>query len=386
MKTQPTAHARIRAARRALVLDHPFFGHLALGLTLRRDTKGCPAMLATDGDSLFYDEERVLAYPEDDLVTAVAHEVMHPALLHHTRRGERDLDQWNDAGDYAINLLLKDAQFQVPTTWLIDERFRGMTTEQIYEALSSDQEEEGDDGNNGAGPTNGNNGMESKERPGCVLDAAQPTQQEAQWQVTVKQAVALSSMMGREPAGMSLAVDKASEPRVDWRSVLRRFVQQLAPSDYSWRRPNRRYIASGLCMPELMAEELTLVALVADTSASTRRVLSVFLAEVQSIIDDCQPRETVVIMADADVQSVTYFGRGESLKVQFIGFGGTDFRPAFGYVDTEQLDPACLIYLTDGEGTFPDRPPEYPTLWAITTPGIEAPWGVTISIDPSMTP
>jgi predicted metal-dependent peptidase len=139
-------------------------------------------------------------------------------------------------------------------------------------------------------------------------------------------------------------------------------------------------------MPELIGEELTLVALVADTSASTRRVLSAFLAELQSIIDDCQPRETVVIMADADVQSVTYFGRGESLKVQFIGFGGTDFRPAFSYIDTEQLDPACLIYLTDGEGTFPDHPPDYPTLWAITTPEIEAPWGVTISIDPSMAP
>jgi predicted metal-dependent peptidase len=87
-----------------------------------------------------------------------------------------------------------------------------------------------------------------------------------------------------------------------------------------------------------------------------------------------------VIMGDAAVQRVDRFARGESVEFNLVGLGGTDFRPAFDYVEAEQLNPACLIYLTDGEGVFPDEPSDYPTLWAITSPGMTAPWGETVTI------
>ena len=46
------------------------------------------------------------------------------------------------------------------------------------------------------------------------------------------------------------------------------------------------------------------------------------------------------------------------------GGGGTDFRPAFHWVEEHGIAPAALIYLTDLECThFPDEP-GYPVLWA----------------------
>jgi len=48
------------------------------------------------------------------------------------------------------------------------------------------------------------------------------------------------------------------------------------------------------------------------------------------------------------------------------GFGGTDFRPVFEYVDGliregEFTDFKGLIYFTDGYGTYPSKPPDYKT-------------------------
>ena len=49
-----------------------------------------------------------------------------------------------------------------------------------------------------------------------------------------------------------------------------------------------------------------------------------------------------------------------------LGGGGTRFEPVFDHIaaDTEHDTPECLIYLTDGLGSFPDREPDYPVLWA----------------------
>ena len=145
--------------------------------------------------------------------------------------------------------------------------------------------------------------------------------------------------------------------------------------------PNRRYLAARLYLPDLRSESLPPIVVVVDSSASTREVLPAFKAELQSIVEECQSESTIVVMADAKVQRVDEFQRVEAIEFNVEGFGGTDFRPAFKHVDREQLNPACLIYLTDADGVYPDEPSTYPTLWAITTPNRQAPWGDTVYID-----
>ena len=46
------------------------------------------------------------------------------------------------------------------------------------------------------------------------------------------------------------------------------------------------------------------------------------------------------------------------------GGGGTDFRPVFDYVEKHpELEPALLIYFTDGYGIFPVKMPPYDTVF-----------------------
>ena len=57
------------------------------------------------------------------------------------------------------------------------------------------------------------------------------------------------------------------------------------------------------------SDSLPSIVVVLDSSASTHAVLPAFKAELQSIVEECQPESTIVIMADAKMQRVDEFQR-----------------------------------------------------------------------------
>src|SRR6202161_2292627 len=147
---------RIQKVRTSLVLDHPFFGSLLFRLK-GRECRSVQTM-ATDGVSIYYNPDFVETLNAATLAGTLAHEVMHPALHHHVRRSGRDPKRWNIACDYAINPLLVDAGLNLPEGVLLDNRFRGMSAEQIYNLLDSEAPpgsgREGEGGELGAGKSN----------------------------------------------------------------------------------------------------------------------------------------------------------------------------------------------------------------------------------------
>ena len=95
---------KLSRARTQLLLNQPFFGTLCLRLKMV-SMPGFPTM-ATDGRRLVYNPAFVEKLTPGKLEGVLAHEVMHCALAHHCRRGERDAALWNQATDYAINPIL----------------------------------------------------------------------------------------------------------------------------------------------------------------------------------------------------------------------------------------------------------------------------------------
>ena len=138
MRPETPTSLRIQKARTALLLDHPFFGSLLFRLK-GKESRSVKTM-ATDGVSLYYNPEFVETLNAATLAGTLAHEVMHPALHHHVRRSGRDPKRWNQACDYAINPLLVDAGLSLPDGVLLDNRFRGMSAEQIYNLLETESE------------------------------------------------------------------------------------------------------------------------------------------------------------------------------------------------------------------------------------------------------
>jgi predicted metal-dependent peptidase len=397
MRQDASAALRIQKARTTLLLDHPFFGSLLFRLK-GRENRSIPTM-ATDGVSLYFNPAFVDTLNSGTLAGVLAHEVLHPALHHHVRRSGRDPRRWNEACDYAINPLLLDAGLSLPEGVLVDNRFRGMSAEQIYNLRESDAEpqsggldEAKDDAAAGQQdqPQNGS-GPGSLSAPvteggiGQVLDAPLPDEetpsieeQARDWSVALNQAVTLSKQAGKSPAGLARTLEGAAEAAVDWRELLRRLWSDTIPADSSWMRPNRRHIWAGLYLPGVVGEGIGEIAIAVDCSGSVRaRQLRLFEAEIRSILEGQRPERVHVLYFDTEVQKTETYFAGEPVHLNPVGGGGTDFSPCFEWLEEKGIRPQTLVFLTDLCGTFPENEPGYPVLWA-STQRRQAPFGSVI--------
>jgi predicted metal-dependent peptidase len=395
---------RIQKARTTLLLDHPFFGTLLFRLGGKPSRS--IATMATDGVSLFYNPEFLDTLNAAELAGVLAHEVMHPALHHHTRRGDRDRARWNMACDYAINPILLDASLALPKGVLIDNRFRGMSAERIYNQIEEDEKQEGSTGQSESQPGNGSGGPEDDslqndpcgDEPsapstpggvGQVLDAPAPeagdgpsiAEQAREWQIAVEQAETVAKVAGKLPGGAVRALEAAQAAKVDWRELLRRAWSDTIPSDYSWTRPNRRHVWSGLYLPGVTSEGAGEIAIAVDCSGSVSpRQLGLFEAEIRSILAGQRPRLVHVLYFDAAVQKVETYQAGQPVSLSPVGGGGTDFRPCFEWVRELCIVPQTLVFLTDLCGTFPNEVPAYPVIWA-STEARRAPFGEVVAME-----
>ncbi len=395
---------RIQKARTTLLLDHPFFGTLLF----RLGATPCSsiATMATNGVSLLYNPEFVDTLNAAELAGVLAHEVLHPALQHHTRRGDRNLARWNIACDYAINPILIDAGLTLPKDVLIDNRFRGMSAERIYNLIGQDENEAGSsrgeenapaDAAGGAGnhaQQNGDagSGAQAPSTPGGVgqvLDAPQPesgegpsiAEQARDWQIAVEQAETVAKVAGKLPGGAVRAVQASQAAKVNWRELLRRAWSDTIPADYSWMRPNRRHVWSGLYLPGITSEGVGEIAIAIDCSGSIgSRQLGLFEAEVRSILAGQRPRLVHVIYFDAAVQRVETYQAGRPISLSPVGGGGTDFRPCFDWIQEQGIAPQTLVFLTDLCGKFPEEVPPYRVIWA-STEARRAPFGEVVPME-----
>lgn len=113
-----------------------------------------------------------------------------------------------------------------------------------------------------------------------------------------------------------------------------------------------------------------------DTSGSVQgEIVQSFLQRTCDVLRQSGSFTTQVVIyliqCDAEVQSVERLTSLDQLdelipRLKLRGFGGTDFRPVFDYVDklVEQrtlTELNGLIYFTDGVGTYPEKAPAYKT-------------------------
>lgn len=381
--TDQRASDRIMAARTTLILDQPFFGVLALRLKVVEDLRCGTAW--TDGVSMGYSPRFINGLTQDEIVGLVAHEVMHCAAGHPWRRDAREKVAWNVAADYAINYVLEEARLTLPKDRLRDPMFDGQSAEWIYNRLPPSPSG-GGSGNDGSGAEAGEGAQQGK--PGCggadVRDApGDPVSGDTQadWQQAVQQAANAAQARGELPSSLKRFAEVASKPKVDWRSVLHRFVQQVARNDYSWQRPNPRYLTQRLYLPSLRSEEVGPIYIVVDTSGSIDGpVLNQFGAEINAVVDEVRPSVVMVGYCDAMLHRVDRFESGEPVVLNPIGGGGTRFEPAFEHIPQLEDEPVAVIYLTDLMGSFPKQAPEMPVLWAATL-NREVPFGEVVHIN-----
>jgi predicted metal-dependent peptidase len=337
-----------------LILRYPFIA--AVGLRLQRIDDPLCDTAWTNGVHLAVNPVWFDTLSEDERVAVAAHEILHVALAHHLRRRGREPQRWNVACDYAVNKLLADEGFDLSSNgWLFEPAYGDAPAEQIYDLLPTED----------MAPTF----LDVRDLP-LPAPPTSPIVQDllAQHAMVITSLAQQVRACGTTSAAAERAKAEALRPgAVDWRGVLSEFLASRQAQDYTWIRPNQRYVHLGLFLPSFEAAAPGHIAFVLDTSGSIPdEALQEVTAELEHFLSLYPLTTLTVLYADTHVTGrSSYTAADLPLRLTPLGGGGTDFRPALAELEADDPPPNAIIYLTDLCGFFPIYPPSSPVIWLV---------------------
>ena len=406
-----------------LLMRMPFFGRIICSSELVIVSDPQVRLACTDYRRIFISADTYPSLPEEKRLAVLAHEVLHIALRHAFRIGNRDKDRFEKAADIEVTFVLTES-LPDPYGIKVREEWRDLTAEQIYDLLptrenktkaksehcSPEDDKEGGiesenkqvnaddgDGKDGDGDGSGNGGSSGDEYGGDGKTAPSSEFRPQFDAETEMNCIALSSGMqmdmkmsgsgfgkgiGSALGALERLLNKLNAPHVNWQVLLRQFLRLCRGGSYSWTHPNRRFISRGLYLPGRQGKSFSgIVAL--DTSGSTTEALPQFVAELTWLLKSFGKLDLTIIECDAMIQQIWTVSSNEPMpdltQHKFEGGDGTDFTPVFDYIRDHHLAPNVLIFFTDGYGICPENKPPYPILWMLTKDGeAPVPWGQVI--------
>lgn len=253
-----------------------------------------------------------------------------------------------------------------------------------------------------------------------VSDAAEPpdpdeAKDEKEWEEISKQIEmnleTFSKEWGEEAGSLIANLALANHKTVSYSDFLRRFMVvteemllNMDEFDYIYYSYGMHLYGNMPLIEPLEYKETERVhdfAIAIDTSESVsgelvKRFIAYTFDMLKSSEEYASEVNIHIIQCDARVQSDTKIKRLKDVDkmvdgMQIRGFGGTDFRPVFDYIDMlrkrgELVDLKGLIYFTDGLGQFPEKPPDYDAAFVFVAeegkkPPSVPPWAMKILID-----
>jgi predicted metal-dependent peptidase len=354
---------KLVTARIGLLLRHPFFGNLATRLKLVDATDWC-GTLATDGRHFYYNNDFVNKLTPKQAEFGFAHEVLHNVFDHMGRRENRDPQLSNIAADYAANQILKDERIGEVPDWIKifqDNKYRGKSYEEIYEELESkaikinindlgellDEHLDGD--GDGDSDGDGDNEGNGKGRPKLTAEEKKQIRDEIKEAMV---AAAQAAGAGRVPAGVARMIQSFTEPKMDWRQMLRMNIQSILKSNFSFSRPNRKSQHCGAVLPGMMNEETIDVSVCIDMSGSISDAMAKdFLSEVKGIMEEYKDFKLDLWCFDTEIYNYQKFTGDTAEDIndyKCMGGGGTDFDVNYQFMKNNDIVPKKFIMFTDG--------------------------------------
>lgn len=326
----------------------------------------------TNGRDETYGRGFVDTLNDAELRFLVLHEVYHKLYKHLTtwrHLYDQDAQLANIACDYVINVKIADDNTDgwavMPQGGYLDVKYRGMDSAAVFKDLrdnglppdapqpSDGSNGGGDESNGGGDEANGGGGFDDHDWDGAQeLTDAEKHGLARDIDEAIRQGALIAGKIG---SGGDRDLAELLEPQIDWREVLREFVQTTCTgSDYStWQRPNRRYVSSGYYMPSGISEQVGELVIAVDTSGSIGQIeLTAFMSEIKSICDTVHPEYIRLLYWDTQVcQDEKYDLHQLDDLVKTTkpkGGGGTSVECVPAYLTEHGVKPQAAIVLTDG--------------------------------------
>jgi predicted metal-dependent peptidase len=350
------------------LLKAPFFGNMATRMQLIDASEWCPTA-ATNGRNFYYNVDFVKKLSVKKLEFLFGHEICHCVFDHFGRVGSRDRQLSNIAQDFAVNQILVDERIGEKITEVkicYDPKYRGLAWEEIYdelyekaEKIPMDQllkqlgdlldEHINEDGNSPGkeGDKEGKGGKGGM--PGMTKEEAQQIRDEIK-EAMIQSAAAAGA--GKVPAGIQRMIKDMTEPKINWRDLVRQEIQSIIRNDYSFTRPNRKSMHSGAILPGMKEATTIDIGISIDMSGSIgTEDATVFLSEIKGIVDQYEDFKINLWCFDTAIYNHQEFSQDNSedlFDYEPEGGGGTDFEANWEFMKEQGIQPKKFIMFTDG--------------------------------------
>ena len=400
---------RIITARIGLLLRHPFFGNMATRLRILAADDWLPTA-AVDGRNLYFNTQFFNAMNNKEIEFVVAHEILHMVFDHLGRREDRNPMIYNISADYIVNnTLVRDRIGTIPSivSCYQDFKYEGWTSEEVYddvfeqakkngeeylkepgemldEHLDNDEESEGSNPGEEGEDSNGN--ATSKSKPKYSKEEMKEIKDEIKENMI---SAAQTAGAGNVPGAVQRIIKELTEPKMNWRELLRQQIQSTIKSDYTFVRPSRKGQMSGAVLPGMNFQDTIDIAVALDMSGSIGTQQGAdFLGEIKGIMEEYQDYNIKVWCFDTKVYNEQDFsaeGGEDLLDYEIMGGGGTDFQANWEYMKETGYVPKKLIMFTDGYAWDSWGDPDYcDTVFVIHShhdKNLQAPFGQTAHYD-----
>jgi predicted metal-dependent peptidase len=326
-----------------------FFTVIALNLKFIWDEECETAW--TNGFEMGFNPRFFLSMSEEERLGVYIHEASHVAYDHMGRLLGRIMSIWNQAADHVINLYLLQRGFKLPSFRLADPRFTGMSTEQVYDILLTEQD------------TLPKNPMED------IRESVDKTPQETQKHVQdliVRAAVQakMTHESGNIPGEVEMFIKKLLNPKLPWQTLLQREIHELIKTGYSWMRPNRRFFPT-YHLPSRSVQGPTRATFYIDISGSVAQYqFDIFISEIVGAIKQFNLKEVRIVQFDTHIHhDDTVKSLKELSRVKFHGRGGTHIECILQHM--EKTKPELAMVFTDGGFFWPRQTFKQRILWLI---------------------
>ena len=347
---------KIIVARVGLLLRHPFFGNLATRLKIQEGSDWLPTA-ATDGRTIYFNREFFTPLSIKQVEFVIAHEILHNVFDHMSRREGRKPDIFNIAADYCVNgQIVRDGigDHNIEGIKIFhDKKYYGMGAEEIYDKIYDEMDEEQlkalgqlldehiDWGEDGDGNSPG--------RPKYSKEELKQIRDEMR-EATVQAAQAAGA--GNVPANIQRMIKELTEPKMNWREIIRQQIQSTIKDDFSFMRPNRKGWHMGAILPGTNFKETIDICVAIDMSGSIGDDQAKdFLSEIKGIMQEYQDFNIKVWCFDTRVYNEADFN-GYSMdefdEYEPVGGGGTEFDANWEYMKENDINPKKFIMFTDG--------------------------------------
>ena len=344
---------KIIVARVGLLLRHPFFGNMATRLRIEEAKEWCMTA-ATDGRTIYFNREFFEPLTIKQIEFVIAHEILHNVFDHLGRTEGRDRRIFNAAADYCVNgQLVRDRIGEQPPEIKIfhDQKYYNWSAEQVYDDIFEKHDEESlaalgqmldDHVDWGDKDGKGNKPSYTKEELKQIRDEIREATMQA----------AQAAGAGNTPANIQRMIKELTEPKMNWRDILRQQIQSTIKDDFSFMRPNRKGWHMGAILPGTNFKETIDICVAIDMSGSIGdEQAKDFLSEIKGIMEEYKDFKIKVWCFDTRVYNEADFdgySMDEFDDYQPVGGGGTEFDANWEYMKANDIQPKKFIMFTDG--------------------------------------